>query len=133
MILFKENLLQSAMFFKAEILDNFKSETKLSYWKMQRDCTHARRREHGNLLPWHFEEKSWYYSEIKEFKTICQKLVFDIEKIRWKWLPISINSCMKHLYLDSYNPFSKWIVQTFLLPKLGSPTKLIFLHVWRMG
>ena len=31
MILFKENLLQSAMFFKAEILDNFKSETKLSY------------------------------------------------------------------------------------------------------
>ena len=38
----------------------------------------------GTLFPDFFEEKPGYFSEIEEFYTVCQKMFFYIETIRFK-------------------------------------------------
>ena len=62
---------------------------------------------------------------------------FYIEKIRFKSKSIALYSYIKHPKIDSYDldkeNFSKKFVRTFVFAKIGSRTKIIFLHVCREG
>ena len=95
---------------------------------------HAKRREPGNLVPGHYCWKIQISFRNERYVDFLSQDGFYIVKIRFKWISNAIYSCIKHPNIDSYKldreNLSKNLSGHFYLPKFGSQTKIIFLHVW---
>ena len=95
---------------------------------------HAKSRDPGILDPGHFWWKIRTFFRNQHILGILSKFCFDIEKLRFQWVPISLYSCIKHHIIDSWNPLFRELFQVncpdISKPKIGSRTKIIFLHGW---